>query len=92
MTFRRTINVVYDVLLIKRMYFRYYSATIIKMSGVKDASSAIWLAALTAAANFLFTLLGLYLVEKIGRKPLTLSSLTGKHTRASVFSCLVDST
>jgi len=48
------------------------------MSGVKDESSAIWLAALTAGANFVFTLLGLYLVEKIGRKPLTLISLTGK--------------
>ncbi|CAH1782788.1 unnamed protein product [Owenia fusiformis] len=55
----------------------YYSATIIRMSGVRDASSAIWLAAATAFINFIFTLLGVYLVEKIGRRPLTLVSLLG---------------
>ncbi|XP_048252931.1 proton myo-inositol cotransporter-like [Haliotis rufescens] len=55
----------------------YYSATIIRMSGVKSDEAAIWLSAVTAAVNFLFTLLGLYLVEKIGRRPLTLGSLMG---------------
>ncbi|KAK6175687.1 hypothetical protein SNE40_014088 [Patella caerulea] len=55
----------------------YYSATIIRMSGVKSDESAIWLSAVTAAINFLFTMLGLYLVEKIGRRPLTLGSLMG---------------
>ena len=56
----------------------YYSATIIKMSGVKSESAAIWLSAVTAAVNFVFTFIGLYLVEKIGRRPLTLGSLVGK--------------
>ncbi|KAI8763927.1 proton myo-inositol cotransporter, partial [Biomphalaria glabrata] len=55
----------------------YYSATIIRMSGVKSDEAAIWLSAVTAAVNFLFTLVGLYLVEKIGRRPLTLGSLMG---------------
>ena len=59
--------------------FRYYSATIIRMSGVKSDEAAIWLAAVTASVNFMFTLLGLYLVEKIGRRPLTLGSLLGKY-------------
>lgn len=47
------------------------------MSGVKSDEAAIWLSAVTAAVNFLFTLVGLYLVEKIGRRPLTLGSLMG---------------
>ncbi|XP_074645507.1 proton myo-inositol cotransporter-like isoform X2 [Tubulanus polymorphus] len=55
----------------------YYSATIIKMSGVRSDSSAVWLAALTAATNFLFTFVGLYLVEKIGRRSLIISSQAG---------------
>ncbi|GFO21216.1 proton myo-inositol cotransporter [Plakobranchus ocellatus] len=55
----------------------YYSATIIRMSGVKSDEAAIWLSAVTAAVNFLFTLVGLYLVERIGRRPLTLVSLMG---------------
>ncbi|GFS05990.1 proton myo-inositol cotransporter [Elysia marginata] len=55
----------------------YYSATIIRMSGVKSDEAAIWLSAVTAAVNFLFTLVGLYLVERIGRRPLTLASLMG---------------
>ncbi|XP_074644387.1 proton myo-inositol cotransporter-like [Tubulanus polymorphus] len=55
----------------------YYSATIIKMSGVKSEMTAIWLSAVTAAVNFMFTFVGLYLVEKIGRRLLTLGSLMG---------------
>lgn len=62
--------------------YRYYSATIVKMSGVRSDEAAIWLSALTAAVNFMFTLLGLYLVEKIGRRPLTLGSLVGKTNSA----------
>ncbi|XP_067935767.1 proton myo-inositol cotransporter-like [Watersipora subatra] len=55
----------------------YYSASIITMAGVRSASTAIWLSALTSSVNFLFTLAGLYLVEKMGRRPLTLLSLLG---------------
>jgi hypothetical protein len=53
------------------------------MSGVKSDETAVWYAALMAAVNFLFTFVGLYLVEKIGRRPLTLASQAGR------FLCLV---
>ncbi|KAL5013890.1 hypothetical protein ScPMuIL_008160 [Solemya velum] len=55
----------------------YYSATIIKMSGVTDERLAIWLAAMTAGVNFVFTLVGVWLVERVGRRVLILGSLTG---------------
>ncbi|XP_070191897.1 proton myo-inositol cotransporter-like [Littorina saxatilis] len=55
----------------------YYSASIIKMTGITNQHTAIWLAAMTAGVNFVFTLVGVWLVERIGRKPLILSSLAG---------------
>lgn len=55
----------------------YYSATIIRMTGIRDTSLAIWLAAMTAGVNFVFTILGVWLVERIGRRPLILGSLLG---------------
>ena len=48
------------------------------MAGVRSESNAIWLSAVTASVNCVFTIVGLYLVEKIGRRPLTLASLIGK--------------
>nr|XP_018670589.1 proton myo-inositol cotransporter-like isoform X1 [Ciona intestinalis] len=55
----------------------YYSATIIQMSGVRNNTLAIWLAAVTAFVNFCFTIVGVWLVEKVGRRLLTLVSLGG---------------
>ncbi|XP_034443072.1 proton myo-inositol cotransporter-like isoform X3 [Hippoglossus hippoglossus] len=55
----------------------YYSATILQMGGVRDDKQAIWLAAATSATNFVFTLLGVWLVERVGRRKLTLGSLLG---------------
>lgn len=55
----------------------YYGATIIQMSGVHDASKAIWLAAATSFVNFACSFVGMGLVEKIGRRLLTLLSLAG---------------
>ncbi|KAK7122028.1 hypothetical protein R3I93_022971 [Phoxinus phoxinus] len=55
----------------------YYSATIIQMSGVQDDHMAIWLAAATAFTNFMFTLVGVWLVERVGRRKLTLGSILG---------------
>ncbi|XP_073475786.1 proton myo-inositol cotransporter [Aquarana catesbeiana] len=55
----------------------YYSATILQMSGVANDRLAIWLASITAFTNFSFTLVGVWLVEKVGRRKLTLGSLTG---------------
>ncbi|OWF48753.1 Proton myo-inositol cotransporter [Mizuhopecten yessoensis] len=47
------------------------------MTGVRDESTAIWISAGTAGVNFVFTLVGLWLVERIGRRPLILGSLFG---------------
>ncbi len=44
---------------------------------MKDEETAIWLAAVVAAGNFVFTLITLFLVEKAGRLKLTLGSLFG---------------
>lgn len=60
------------------MSHRYYSATILQMSGVRDNRLAIWLAGLATLTNFLFTLLGVWLVERVGRRKLTLGSILGK--------------
>ncbi|KAH0500146.1 Proton myo-inositol cotransporter [Microtus ochrogaster] len=56
---------------------KYYSATILQMSGVEDDRLAIWLASVTAFTNFIFTLVGVWLVEKVGRRKLTFGSLAG---------------
>eukprot|EP00794_Sanderia_malayensis_P016036 gene16036-17658_t len=66
----------------------YYSATIISMAGVKDEGTAIWLAAVVACGNFIFTLIALVLVERAGRLKLTLCSLFG----VIVALCLLAST
>lgn len=57
---------------------RYYSATILQMSGIRNDRLAIWLAGLTTLTNFLFTLLGVWLVERVGRRKLTLGSIIGR--------------
>ncbi|XP_067683406.1 proton myo-inositol cotransporter-like [Haliotis asinina] len=55
----------------------YYSASVIKMSGISDKHEAIWLSAATSSCNFIFTIVGVWLVERIGRKKLLLGSLVG---------------
>ena len=55
------------------------------MSGVRDVKQAIWLASATAATNFLFTLMGVWLVERVGRRRLTLGSIFGVCVRPCVF-------
>lgn len=55
----------------------YYSATIIQMSGVANKGQAVWMASVTALVNFLTTFIGVYVVDKIGRRMLTLGSLIG---------------
>ena len=56
---------------------RYYSATIIQMSGIQGDQLAIWLAAVVAFGNFAFTIVGVCLVERVGRRKLLLGSLVG---------------
>ncbi|KAK3909013.1 Proton myo-inositol cotransporter [Frankliniella fusca] len=55
----------------------YYSATIIKMAGIGDNSTAIWLSAVTAGVNCFCTIIGMFVVDRMGRRPLTLYSLLG---------------
>lgn len=55
----------------------YYSAKIISMAGFSDDTQAIWMSAGVASVNFLCTFIGLFLVEKIGRRKLLLASLAG---------------
>lgn len=55
----------------------YYTATIVQMAGVHDKSMAVWIAAAIDAVYTIFTAAGIYLVEKIGRRPLLLTSLFG---------------
>ena len=54
---------------------RYYSATILTIAGFTNASDAIWLAAAVSFCNLSGSCLGLYLVDRRGRRPLTLYSL-----------------
>lgn len=58
------------------VFLRYYGASILKMAGFAD-EDAIWLATVPAGANFAFTILGLLLVDRIGRRKLLISSVTG---------------
>lgn len=55
----------------------YYSASIITMAGIGDPQTAIWISAGVASCNFIFTFVGLWLVERVGRRPLLLISLAG---------------
>lgn len=55
----------------------YYSSTIIKMAGTNSDEEAIWLAVPVAFTNFAFTLVGLAVVERMGRRKLLLISLAG---------------
>lgn len=55
----------------------YYSATIIQMSGIYDKNHAVWMSTATALMNFAVSFVALSLVERIGRRKLTLCSLFG---------------
>ena len=57
---------------------RYYGATIIQMSGIENPESAIWLAVVVAIVNFLATFVGMYVIDRCGRRLLTLVSLFGE--------------
>ena len=55
----------------------YYSAKIISMSGISDDSRAIWISAGVTSVNVVCSVIGLFLVERIGRRKLVLGSLLG---------------
>ena len=53
----------------------YYSATILKLAGFTSDLEAIYLSIVVSFCNFIGSLLGLYLCDRIGRRSLTLTSL-----------------
>jgi len=55
----------------------YYSATILKMAGVGSDTMAIVFSCLVAFANMVFTIVGMYLIDRQGRRRLLLSTLPG---------------
>lgn len=55
----------------------YYGATIIQLAGFTKPATAIYLSALVSFSNFIFTFVGIYLVDRKGRRMLTLGSLIG---------------
>ncbi|XP_061430069.1 proton myo-inositol cotransporter isoform X1 [Lethenteron reissneri] len=65
----------------------YYSATILQMAGVADDSTAIWLASATAFTNFVFSGLGVWLVERVGRRQLSLISMAGTTLSLALLGC-----
>ena len=64
----------------------YYSATIMKMAGVTDSRTAIWQAAQVAFANFLFGLISIVLVDRLGRRKLAIGSMIGIVISLSILS------
>jgi len=55
----------------------YYSPTILQMAGYTDNATAIWFSDAVALANALFTILALYLIDRIGRRKLMMGSMLG---------------
>lgn len=56
----------------------YYSATIIQTTGISPSQSVvIWITAAVSAVNVVSTLPGMYLIERLGRRILTLISMVG---------------
>ncbi|XP_004296737.1 PREDICTED: inositol transporter 1 isoform X1 [Fragaria vesca subsp. vesca] len=55
----------------------YYSPTIVQMAGFQSNQLALLLSLIVAAMNAAGTVLGIYLIDKFGRRKLALSSLCG---------------
>lgn len=55
----------------------YYSVSILQQAGVGSVSTVIWLAVPVAASQLVGCLLGGALIDRCGRRPLVLISLTG---------------
>ena len=55
----------------------YYSATILQEAHVGTDSEVTWLAAPVAAAQLVGTLMGMALIDRLGRRTLVLASLVG---------------
>jgi len=56
---------------------KYYSASIIQLAGVKNENTIVWLAAVVAFGSCLFETIAFLVVERVGRRKLTLASVFG---------------
>ncbi len=54
----------------------YYTPTILQMAGFKSASSAILATVLIGVINVGFTIISLFLVDRVGRRPLLILSIS----------------
>lgn len=55
----------------------YYSPTIVQMAGFRSNQLALLLSLIVAALNAAGTVVGIYLIDRMGRRPLALMSLSG---------------
>ncbi|HME00067.1 MAG TPA: sugar porter family MFS transporter [Terriglobia bacterium] len=55
----------------------YYTPTILQMAGFHSASSAILATVLVGGVNLAFTILSLFLLDRVGRRPLLLLGIAG---------------
>ncbi len=55
----------------------YYSPKIFLMSGFADAQAAVWASVSAGVVNVAFTILSLFLIDKLGRRKLYFIGLTG---------------
>ncbi|MCL5005954.1 MAG: sugar porter family MFS transporter [Acidobacteria bacterium] len=55
----------------------YYTPTILQMAGFKSASSAILATVLVGGVNLVMTVIALFLLDRIGRRPLLLIGIAG---------------
>ncbi|KRY30992.1 Proton myo-inositol cotransporter, partial [Trichinella spiralis] len=57
--------------------YYYNSDDFIRMGGIKNESTAMWMSAVISGANFFGTVLGVYLIERLGRRSLVFFSMLG---------------
>ncbi len=55
----------------------YYTPTILQMAGFKSASSAILATILVGSVNLVATIISLFLLDRVGRRPLLLIGIVG---------------
>jgi sugar porter (SP) family MFS transporter len=55
----------------------YYTPTILQMAGFRSASSAILATAFAGGIHLAFTIVSLFLLDRVGRRPLLLVSIAG---------------
>ncbi len=55
----------------------YYTPTILQMAGFKSASSAILATVLVGGVNLVMTVIALFLMDRVGRRPLLLIGIAG---------------